>query len=219
LSALPAQWDAEIGTTYGGGRDEFRDELRRQALKEIKLDPWIGEGYKIDLSVGQALSAQYATRGGDIELQVMPFAMGSAWHNTWLGYAADFGIPLCVIAALIFFFIIRTSYRLAGRLPPRTMRATLSAYIFFSATTLLLRSHTSGHTALDPFSVWWSYGALVSIWIAYSKTTYSNPPGRMPSSLDPTSSQGSVPIPDYSLHRSRLRANRPGTHVVEPPRR
>jgi len=169
LSVLPARWDAELGTAYAGGKDEFREELRRQAIKKIELDPWIGEGYQIDLSVGQALSNQYATRGGDIELQCAPFALGSAWHNTWLGYAADFGIPASVIAALIFFSVIRASYKLTGQFPPGSLRATLVCYIFLTATALLLRSHTSGHSSNDAFQTWWSFGLLVSIAVQTTK--------------------------------------------------
>jgi hypothetical protein len=194
FSALPAQWDAELGTAYQGGKDEFRTELRRQALKKIAQEPWLGEGYKIDLSVGQALSVQYATRGGDIELQVMPFAMGSAWHNTWLGYAADFGIPLCIITALIFFSVIRASYRLTGRFPPRTMRGTLVAYIFFSATTLLVRSHTSGHSALDPFQTWWAYGALLSVAVQMTKDQTVRKLGQGGTSPSPSGIAGLIPV-------------------------
>jgi branched-subunit amino acid transport protein len=169
LSVLPARWDAELGTAFAGGKDEFRAELRRQAIKKIELDSWIGEGYQIDLRVGQALSTQYATRGGDIELQCTPFALGSAWHNTWLGYAADFGIPASVIAALIFFSVIRASYRLTVHFRPGSLRATVVCYIFLTTTALLLRSHTSGHSSLDAFQTWWAYGLLVSLAVQMTK--------------------------------------------------
>ena len=197
FSALPAQWDSDIGSMEAG-LDPFRAELRRQALKKIALDPWIGEGYKIDLSVGQALSAQYATRGGDIELQVMPFAMSSSWHNTWLGYAADFGIPLSIIAALIFFAVIRASYRLAVRFPPRSMRATLAAYLFLTTVVALIRSQTSGHSANDAFEHWWAFGALVSLGIAYARSS-----GGALLSLNPYSSGSTTRLPDPSLPGSR----------------
>ncbi len=212
FSALPAQWDSDIESMEGGA-DPFRAELRRQALKKIELDPWIGQGYKVDLSVAEALSAQYATRGGDIELQVAPFAMGSAWHNTWLGYAADFGIPLAIIAALIFFSVIRASYRLAARFPPGSMRATLAGYIFLTTTALLLRTHTSGHSAMDPFATWWAYGVLVSLGIAYAKSSDSKNPGRALSSLDPSPASGAASIPYNSLPGSRSRGGPAATPV------
>ncbi len=211
FSALPAQWDSELGS-LAGGKDLFRAELRRQAIKKIENDPWVGEGYQVNLSLSQALIAQYATRGGDTELQVAPFAMGSAWHNTWLGYAADFGIPAAMIAALIFFAVIRASYRLAMRFPPNSMRATLAAYLFLTITIYLVRSHTSGHSAMDAFGRWWSYGALVSLGIAYAKSSNPKAPGVL-SSNDPSSTWGASSMPAHALPGSRPRGIHAGTLV------
>jgi len=169
FSALPAQWDSELGNV-AGGKDVFRAELRRQALKKIEKDPWMGSGYQVNLSLGQALAAQYAHRGGDTELQVAPLGLGSAWHNTWLGYAADFGIPASIIAAIIYLTFIKMSYRLTNGFPPKSLRATLAGFIFLNTTILLLRTYTSGHSALDAFSYWWFYGTLVSLSVAWSKS-------------------------------------------------
>ena len=166
LSVLPARWDTEF-QYMEGGKDMFRSELRRLAIQKIEKDPWIGTGYQVDLGLAQALALQYLTRGGDTELQVTPFAMGSAWHNTWLGYAADFGIPASVFVALIYFAVIRTSYRLAIRLPYGSMRALLATFLFLTTMVKLITSHTSGHSAEDAFERWWMYGALVSLWIHY----------------------------------------------------
>ena len=209
FSALPAQWDSELGS-LAGGQDLFRTELRRQAIKKIEKDPWVGQGYQVNLSISQALTAQYAARGGDTELQVAPFAMGSAWHNTWLGYAADFGIPASMIAALIFFTVIRASYRFAIRFPPRSMCATLAAYLFLTTTIHLFRSHHSGHSALDAFGRWWSYGALVSLGIAYAKSSNTKAHGVL-SSNDPSSTWGVSSMPAHALPGSRGRGTRAGT--------
>jgi len=162
FSVLPAQWDSEI-TSLERGSDPFRAELRRQAIKEIRQDPWIGEGYKVDLSVGQALSAQYATRGGDIELQVTPFALGSAWHNTWLGYAADFGIPASILVGIIYLTVSRRSWKLVWTLPSNPLAQTLAFYILLYTIRDLAFSHTQGHSALDAFGRWWMYGLLVAL--------------------------------------------------------
>jgi len=165
FSVLPAKWDTDI-TSMEGGSDPFRAELRRQAFKKIQLDPWIGEGYKIDLSVGQALSAQYATRGGDIELQVMPFSMGSAWHNTWLGYAADFGIPASLLAGIIFLTVLHRSWKTFRASPQNSFTQMLALYIFFVTVRALTFSHTGGHSSLDAYQRWWMYGLLVAMWLS-----------------------------------------------------
>lgn len=212
FSVLPANWDAEIGV-IGGGGDEFRAELRRQALKKIEKDPWVGSGYQVDLSLADTMSRQYETLGGDIEAQVTPFAMGSAWHNTWLAYAADFGIPASIIAALIFFAVIRSSYRLAARFPPKSMRAILASYIFLITCGNLFRSHTSGHSAADAFDRWWLYGALVSLGITFAKSLESKTPGVALAPLDPASSGGAIRLPARSLPGSRPPGARAGTFV------
>lgn len=219
FSILPAQWDAELGEDFAGGKDAFRAELRRLALKKIAEDPWIGTGYQVDLSVADALQVQRITVGGDMELQVMPFALGSSWHNTWLGYAADFGIPLSVITALIYFAVIRSSYRLAVRFPPGSMRATLAAYFFLTATIRLLRSHTSGHSADDTFGHWWSYGVLVALGIAYAKSAASPAPSGALSPLEPSPPAGATRPPAPSLSGSRPAGARAGTFAPGSSRR
>ena len=172
FSVLPAKWDSEF-RYMEGGQDQFRAELRRQAGKKIEKDPWIGTGYQVNLSLSQALTAQYAARGGDTELQATPYAMGSAWHNTWLGYAADFGIPICFIAALIYLSVIRRGAKLLKVFPANSFSATLSMYILMCAIRSVLLSHTSGHTALDPFSYWWLYGVQVAMMLRRPETIVS----------------------------------------------
>ncbi len=162
FSVLPAKWSSELGG-MSGGQDAFREELRRQAVKKIEKDPWIGTGYQVDLSLSQALTAQYAMRGGDTELQVTPYAMGSAWHNTWLGYAADFGIPIDFIAALIYLTVILRGIKLVKVYPINSFSGMLSMYILLFTIRRLVVSNTAGHTALEPFSFWWSYGVQVAL--------------------------------------------------------
>ena len=104
-----------------------------------------------------------------IEGQVLPFALGSAWHNTWLGYAADLGIPASVFAALIFLTFIKKGWRLTKQLPSGSLPATLAAYITLLAILRLANSHTSGHSANDQFERWWMYGLLVSLAVQAAK--------------------------------------------------
>ena len=159
LSWLPGQWDKELDVS-GGGVDEFRLTLRRLAWEKIQRDPWIGLGYHVDMALIQQCMD---IGGGGIEGQVLPFALGSAWHNTWLGYAADLGIPASVFAAMIFWTFITKGLRLSKRLPAGSWTATLAMYITLVAIMRLFTSHTSGHSANDQFERWWLYGILVSI--------------------------------------------------------
>ena len=212
MSALPARWDSELGYMEGG-QDLFRAELRRMAIKKIEKDPWVGTGYQVDLSLAQTLALQYASRGGDTELQVTPFAMGSAWHNTWLGYAADFGIPASVCAAFIYFFVLKLSYRTTLALPRGSMRATLTSYFFLTTFTALLRSYTSGHSAEDAFGRWWSYGALISLWLSYNRSAASKASDITSPSVGGLGGFAGASLPAAPFSSARPRDTRGGTLV------
>ena len=178
FSILPAKWDSEL-QGMEGGQDEFRAELRRQAMKKIEKDPWIGQGYQVNLSVAQALLSRYATRGGDTEAQVTPWAMGSAWHNTWLGYAADFGIPASIIVGLIYLTVIRRAYKTFRTSPVNSATQMLAMYILLFTVRDFAFSHTGGHSSTDAFTRWWMYGLLVSLAIANQKRKATEPTAKV----------------------------------------
>ncbi len=165
LSWLPGQWDTDL-SSLAGGEDEFRAALRRLAWEKIQRDPVVGLGYQVDMAL---IQQSMDIGGGGIEGQVLPFALGSAWHNTWLGYAADLGIPASVLAALIFWTFIRKGWRLSTRMPAGSWHATLATYITFLAILRLLNSHTYGHSANDQFERWWMYAILVSLAVQFAK--------------------------------------------------
>jgi hypothetical protein len=208
LSFLPAHWDVELAGLEGG-KDDYRSMLRVLATEKIMRDPWIGTGYKVDMQAIQGLVSK--SYYGTLEDQVLPAALGSAWHNTWLGYAADFGIPASVIAALIYFTFIRASGRLSLRFPLGSMRATLTGYVFLTTLGRLVRSHTYGHTALDPFTDWWTYGLVVSLGITYAKSSDPTVRTGTSSALNPSPSLVASGMPEFSPSRARPSRNRSGT--------
>ena len=165
LSWLPGDWDPEL-ESMEGGKDEFRSTLRRLAWEKIQRDPWVGLGYRVDMAL---IQQSMDIGGGGIEGQVLPCALGSAWHNTWLGYAADFGIPASVLIALIYFTFIRMGWRVSKRFPDGSWSDTLAMYITFIAIIGLFASHTGGHSANDQFTRWWMYGLLVSLAVRLGK--------------------------------------------------
>jgi hypothetical protein len=166
VSWLPGKWDIEL-QSYEGGNDEYRRMLRILAAEKIKLDPWIGTGFKMDRSLMYRI--QNSGPGG-MESQVAPMALGSAWHNTWLGYAADFGIPASFMIAIIYATYITVGVRVFRRSPPGSFVETIGLYIVLFVTRDLAFSHISGHSALDAFSRWWLYATLISIGITLDAT-------------------------------------------------
>ena len=159
VSWLPGQWDAAL-QGYEGGGDDFRKMLRLLASEKIKLDPWVGTGYKMDMSLMYRIQSSGL---GGMEEQVAPFAMGSAWHNTWLGYAADFGIPASILVGVIYATYLTFGFRIFRRAPAGSFAQILAMYILLFTTRDIAFSHVSGHSARDAFSRWWLYGTLVSI--------------------------------------------------------
>ena len=176
LSWLPGQWDPELQSLEGGG-DDFRSMLRRLAWEKIQRDPWVAQGYRVDMAL---IQQSMDIGGGGIEGQVLPFALGSAWHNTWLGYAADLGIPASILAGLIFLTFIKMGWRLSTRLPDGSWTHTLAMYITILAILRLLNSHTSGHSANDQFERWWMYAILVSLAVKLAKDRQTAASGTAP---------------------------------------
>jgi hypothetical protein len=160
LSFLPARWDIELQYTEYG-QDDFRAILRTMAREKIARDPWIGTGYKVDMHLVQQLTNQQTT--GGVEAQALPNAIGSSWHNTWLGYAADFGIPASILVGIIYLFFLYRSWRTYRQSPADSLVHALALYIFLFTIRDLITTHTGGHSATDAFTRWWMYGTLVSL--------------------------------------------------------
>lgn len=164
LSWLPAQWDSDL-QGYRSGQDEFRKSLREIALEEIKDDPWMGDGFRVDIDETAAAYYQQLAFGdfGDMRNQVMPYALGKAWHNTWLGYSADFGIPLAIIQAILMFTAIFMSYKAFRLSEESTWMRTMAIYCLLFFLRDLASSWTSGHSANDAFGRWWMIGMVFAM--------------------------------------------------------
>ena len=103
-------------------------------------------------------------------MQVESFAMASSWHNTWLGHAADFGIPLAVIAGFIYLSVIRRGMRLLRILPINSYTGTLSMYLLLNTVRRLVFSNVGGHSATEPFEFWWFYGLQIALFLHRPET-------------------------------------------------
>jgi hypothetical protein len=168
LSFLPAEWDTELRQMELGA-DPFRESLRRFAMENIERHPIVGKGFAIEYSeiIGQLMATKYVGGGGDS--QAAPFAVGRSWHNRWLGYAADFGIPLSIIQAMLYITVLVISYKAIRKLPLGSPQFIVSGYIFIYTMRDLMASHTSGHSAIDAYDRWWMYGVLFSLYAFASR--------------------------------------------------
>ena len=166
LSWLPGEWDPEL-QSMAGGTDDWRAELRRIAVENIRRDPLVGRGFSVDLQETMtALGMQM--RGGDMETQVAAYALGRSWHNTWLGYAADFGIPFSIIQAFIWCLILVLSMKVFRHFSNSSTFGVFALYLFIFTVRDFMASWTSGHSATDAFERWWMYGILVAIYLQFT---------------------------------------------------
>jgi hypothetical protein len=158
LSWLPGNWDPSLQELGRG--DIFRVQLRELATHEIKRSPLIGRGYATsfsDVLSGYTMMEQ----GSGLELEkVMGHAASKNWHNRWLGYSADFGIPFAVLLAWLYLTGIIVSWRLTQSSGPHSYARVFSLFAFFWICQQIITSHTSGHTAQDALNNWWLYGLL-----------------------------------------------------------
>lgn len=163
ISWLPGDWDPELEALKGGA-DDWRAELRYWAAENIKRNPIIGEGFAVDLNdTIAAITMQQ--RGGDMNIQVAAYALGRSWHNTWLGYAADFGIPLPIIQALIFGLFLMLSAKCFRFYGSSSLLGVFALYVFIYTIRDLVNTHTGGHSALDAWHRWWMYGIIAALYV------------------------------------------------------
>ena len=171
LSWIPADW--EPGLKDLGTRDTFREQLRDWAWRAIKESPWIGKGYALNLGeVSLGISMTEGNVQGD-SIQTLSYAIAKNWHNRWLGYTADFGIPYTAMLPFLYGVALIVSFRLARGLPYQSGQSIFAFYAFFLVVKLIATSHTSGHSGLDAFNTWWAYGLLYALYEQYSSSSSS----------------------------------------------
>lgn len=166
LSWLPGDWDPEL-QGMAGGADEWRAQLRDYAMMNIQRDPIVGRGFAVDITETTSAVAQAEYLTG-VDIQALSYALGRSWHNRWLGYAADFGIPMSIIQAVIYLWVCILSYRIFRRDTTQRLFSVFALYVLIYTGRDLVASWTSGHTALDAFDRWWMYGVIVALYLQIS---------------------------------------------------
>jgi hypothetical protein len=101
---------------------------------------------------------------GDLHMfTLLTLALGSSWHNTWLGIWADFGLPAVLFWAMFWVQAVFIGFWVYRRTPHGSAFRTLAMMILLYFIGDILRSWTSGHSANDPFTRWWMYGIMLCL--------------------------------------------------------
>jgi O-Antigen ligase len=159
LSYLPGKWDLEVESEFQNGVDPFREDMRELAWEKIDKHPFIGQGYEVNMHALWGLLSQ-----GDLHMfTIASLAIGSSWHNTWLGIWADFGLPAVLFWGIFWLQALVIGFWLYRRTPRGSHYRTLTFMILLWFIIAICRSWTSGHSANDAFQTWWMFAVLVSL--------------------------------------------------------
>ncbi|MDB4286704.1 hypothetical protein N9907_01585, partial [bacterium] len=148
--------------------NSFRETLNRMALEEVREQPILGNGFKMDQEALYYLETNPdKVLGLDDHIEGAKYAAVSNWHNTWLGISADFGIPAAMIFALLIIAYIRSSLKVLKRLDPKSYQWTLVAGLLAIVIGETLRSWQFGHASLSYWQISWKVGVLFAVnnWI------------------------------------------------------
>ncbi|NWK55175.1 O-antigen ligase family protein [Verrucomicrobiaceae bacterium N1E253] len=168
LSVLPVgEWDGDV---QASADNDFRETLNKYALRDISERPILGEGLQADFD----LLWHLRYNPGDVleegdHILGLTYSANSAWHNTWLGISADFGIPAAVIWASVWITLIIGCMKSIKQLSIYDWRYTLLMFILLLTLGDLLRSWQFGHSAVNMWQVAWRVG----VWLAVKRTLTS----------------------------------------------
>jgi hypothetical protein len=155
LSILPGKWDP---AAQKGLEDDFRQILREDAMRRIEQDPIIGKG--IGINATEFFTDVYSGSGKIIS----GIRAGGSWHTTWLGTAADFGIPGAFFFGMIWLTLTIGSWKMVSRLPEGSYYQTFAGFIFILLCWQWMNSWTSGDSAGNVLNWFWIYGLLYALW-------------------------------------------------------
>ena len=147
LSSVLSEKTIDYRLANMGWEDSYRLELREAAWNIIRKNPIMGgKGYYLteeEIAAGET--------------------KGRSWHTTWLGIAADFGVPAAIIWLLFyvqFFVCLNEDRKLTNQ---HTSENTLVSMQFILLIIIVLRSWHSGHSAISPYEMWWIYAVMVAL--------------------------------------------------------
>jgi len=150
----------------GQTRDVFRKNLREIAREKIKENPLTGMGgYAIDFSEAYSLIVISQSAGQE------GVAFTRSWHNTWLGIAADFGIPASVFWAGFYLQALLLAHHLYRKKNMDDHQRLFVEMVYIYMVSVVLNSWTGGHSALLPMDQLWLYGIMIGIKRSEQKTS------------------------------------------------
>ena len=142
--------------TSTGVQDEFRYEVRLRAKNIIRQNMWFGrKGYAFNAN--DVIWLKYSRNNIDYVVST------GGWHNTWLAFSCDFGIPSAILWGIFLIYLIKFLYK--------STRDTkdfphITCCLFFYMVLLyvpIILSNTTGHVASTTKSFWITSGIVCAL--------------------------------------------------------
>ena len=144
-----------------GASDIFRDNMKRVGYEYVRNNPWLGRrGYAISR---EETSWIWISSGLGFDSQYQGHAFSGNWHNLWLAFACDFGIPCFVLFAFfgvsLMWFVLR-AYQYCPR--GSYIEACWLFYAYQLCSRFLFAS-VAGHSAISLQDIFVKYGLALAI--------------------------------------------------------
>ena len=144
---------------FTGLRDQFREGMRREAMRTIRADPMFGrKGFAQDIA-----ETRWQFMGGVHSDTFEGHAMSGNWHSAFYAYPADFGIPAFLFFWLFFGTVIWTTVRAARSAPVGTFSSFCILYYTYEIMEIAIFAYTTGHSAVTTVDICVNYGMLVAL--------------------------------------------------------
>lgn len=169
LAVVIPKYSEEIG---GGVSDVFREQMRHHAYEVIRSNPWLGRvGFAMSLEQTALSHAIFSTKSDN----GFGHAVAGNWHNMWLSYACDFGVPCLVLIVFLWLHIVRFCF-LATKLVVRGVYLPACCLIYsFELLFQFIFGWYSGHASISTQALLINYGILIALVNGYQKYVYRPP--------------------------------------------
>jgi hypothetical protein len=156
LAVVAPRYERE---TAGGIHDIFRQEMRKEAYSLIRENPWFGrKGFAMNLE-----NTAWIHFGGGRTSSYASHAYAGNWHNMWLAYACDFGLPCLVLVVLFWIWLTKYVFSINRKGAQSVYLQTCCLFYSFELLTTLVFSWVSGHSSHSTYTTWIQYGFLIAL--------------------------------------------------------
>ena len=143
----------------GGMDDLFRREVRKEAYALIRDKPLLGrKGFAMDFEQ----TVWQNTSGKNARNLYAGHAEAGNWHNLYLAYACDFGIPGFVLAMILLLYSLNYAYQACRIINTSGYYQACCLFFAFKIFDLAIFGWVSGGSAISTYLLFNHLGLLIA---------------------------------------------------------